>query len=233
MLYTCSMIKHLLFVVTSILLLAGCNRGQQPAPVNKNPELEAFYKLRKLSSRYGEMPADSLRAETETLLKQSPNNAAGWAFYGRILYDLGEHENSLRAYLTAVEKHPRYTLGYAGAGTLYALLGKSDSASRYLQKALELGDSSAYTRLNLALLYVEQNNVPAGRQLADSALILADSSAWVYAGSSYVYSRAGEKPVSDSLYNVAVALGLPDSTGFAQVLQGKASIKDYVHEHVF
>lgn len=214
-------------------MLNGCNRGQQPAPVNQNPELEAYHKLRKLSSRYGEMPADSLKAATESLLQQSPNNAAGWAFYGRVLYDLGELDNSLKAYLTAVEKHPRYTLGYSGAGTLFALLGKADSATLYLQKALELGDSSAYTRLNLALLYVEQNNIPNGRLLADSAMMKADSSAWVYAGSSYVYKQAGEKVLSDSLFGVSVLFGLPDSSGFAMVLEGKSPIKDYVRKHVF
>ncbi len=223
--FSARMKNHILLIVAAIALLSACNNKNNEAKNDK--EYEKYLEYKDIFNAYGTVPADTTRVKLEDFLKHFPENAPAWVFYARVMYDANQLPQSTEAYRKAIAANPRYSAGYSGLGTLYRIMGQTDSAQYYLQQALALKDSSAFTYVNLSAVYLLQNQTPLCLTYADTALLKADSSAAIVSGVSFIYAKAGKPQISDSLFRLALSMGLRDSAGFCKVLSGETKLEDY------
>ncbi len=221
--------KKILLLLLPLLTFFACNR-KKDTHVDKN--YERYLEYKNIYTNYGKVPVDTTKAQLEDFLKHFPTNAPAWVFYGRLQYDLNQVPQALEAYRNAVESNPRYPEAYSSIGAIYNFTGSTDSAKWYLQKALDLKDSSAYTYATLAGLLLQEKNEQAAA-LADSALARADSNAVVYAALSAAYAKTGNKQKAQELYLQAFNLGLRDTAGFRQVLDGQLKLEDYYRKNKY
>ncbi len=230
--FSARMKNHILLLVAALALLTACNNGKNNEAKN-DKEYEKYLEYKDIFNAYGTVPADTTRVKLEDFLQHFPENAPAWVFYARVMYDANNLPKSLQAYRNAIEKNPRYSAGYSGLGTLYRIMGQTDSAQYYLERAFTLKDSSAFTYVNLSAVYLLQNKNPLSLTYADTALLKADSSAAIVSGVSFIYAKAGKPQTSDSLFRLALSMGLRDSAGFCKVLSGETKLEDYYRNNKY
>lgn len=223
-----SVMRALLSGFTCLCLIAmvvGCkSKPAKPKPDKVRQQYQKYYRIFK---DYRTVPLDSTIGQIDSFLLVFPEDARAWAFYGRLMYDADSAQKSIAAYKNAIRFNPRFSEGYAGVGSVYHVLNQADSAEYYLQKAVDLKDSSAYTFLNLSMLCQLTGKNEKCNEYADKAFMYGDSSAAVCTGLSYVYNQQKNKDRSEQMYARAVQLGLTDTLGFKEVLEGKTPIQTF------
>lgn len=209
----------------AVVTIEGC--GQKGGKPKMDKGKQQYVKYRQIFKEYSKVPLDSTIQRIDSFLLAFPQDARAWAFYGRVMYDAGKPEKSVVYYKNAIQFNPRFSEGYAGAGSVYYVLNQNDSAEYYLYKAEALNDSSAYTFLNLSMLCQLNGKSEKCKEYADKAYLYGDSSAAVCSGLSYVFSRQKDKTRSADMYKRAVQMGLTDTVGLNEVLQGKTPIQTF------
>lgn len=217
------------FVIIAVFTLNLCLSGCKQKPVTPKPDkTQLQYTLyREIFKSYRHTPVQNVILRMDSFLNSYPEDARGWTFYGRLMYDIDSLDKSIAAYKNAIYHNPRFSEGYAGAGSVYHVLHEQDSALFYLQKAVDLNDSSAYTFLNLSMLCQLKNKTDECAQYAQKAFQLADSSAAVCSGLSYIFKQQHKEAQSAEMYLLAMKLGLTDTVGMQQVLQGTMPIQTF------
>lgn len=85
-----------------------------------------------------------------------PDTAAARFELGNSLYESGQFDQAVAAFLGAIELDPNYQAAYANLGVVYYQQQKFDLAASQYQKALELDPNDGDVAYNLGVLYLQQ-----------------------------------------------------------------------------
>lgn len=201
--------------------------GGRRAPSNDVEENRFYSAYRDIYRAYTNIPVDSTNRQLETYLKEFPENANAWAFYGNTCFRLGKDSEATLAYQKAIQVDDGKAYYYSALGTVFNAGNELDSAEKYLLKALALNDSSPFTFLNLSMLYLKRHDRGKSIAFADSSFFRNRSAPLILAGLSYIYFALSEPEKGNEMYGLAKQNGLKDTTRFDQVLRGEVKIDDY------
>lgn len=219
---------YIVFVIMASFL-CGCQESKGPS---KDPDENRFYSgYRNIYRSFGQVPLDSTKKQLSTYLDEFPENADAWAFLGSIYFQLEDFEAARRSYLKAVNLNHKKSSYLTSLGVTYNAMNLNDSSEHYLLKALTLQDSTSENYFHLALLYSKEADTAKGLLYADKALQKTNISLTHLSGLSLVYSKAGNQTKSEELFERSKQMGLKDTSGFRQVLNGEMKLETYYRKN--
>jgi tetratricopeptide (TPR) repeat protein len=108
----------------------------------------------------------------EDVVKKSPNKARAHLNLGLIYYGLGQLDQAIQRYTTAVTLQPDYAWAHNNLGTTYATQGRLDEAMKELNIALSLEPNLAEAHNNLGNIYYRQQRLDEAMKEVSLALNL-------------------------------------------------------------
>ncbi|MFN8308705.1 MAG: hypothetical protein U0T73_01965 [Chitinophagales bacterium] len=155
------------FVVPALLLLLfSC---KDPKKVKYDWDANHFYAdYVKIYDGYGVKPYDSTKLALQQFLKQFPNDAKAWAFYGKILLEHDSTEAARAAYVKVIQYDSLMSWGYFGLGVIANMEQHYLQADSFLRIARKMGDTSLLLSLNLATANVMQKQGTEGRPFIEA-----------------------------------------------------------------
>lgn len=101
-------------------------------------------------------PAEATATVVSTAAASTPDTAKGQFELGNSLYESGQLDQAVQAYLAAIKMDPNYQAAYANLGVVYYQQQKFDLAASQYEKALELNPDDGDVAYNLGVLYLQQ-----------------------------------------------------------------------------
>jgi tetratricopeptide (TPR) repeat protein len=109
--------------------------------------------LENIFSRLKRQNSDSLVIELKLAARANPDDAETRVQLGLAYQNLGQLSKAIKAYLSALEIHPKFVTAYKNLGAAYDELGQFVDALKAYTKAIMLAPQDAELRNDLGLVY--------------------------------------------------------------------------------
>lgn len=147
-------------------------------------------------------------------------DADEWVKLGNARAALGQLNEALTSYQTALKIQPDKAAAYTNIGVVYYQSGKFDDAVQQMQKALELDPDDAETHYMLGATYVQQQKWDEAEKSFNTAIELKPDLAEAYTGLGNVQLAA--KNFADAVINLQTATTLQPEQAEAWLALGQA-----------
>jgi len=130
--------------------------------------------------------------EFRRAIELNPGYATAHQWYGRLLSELGRHEEALAEIKRAQELDPLSLIINAVGGRILLYAGRDDLAIEQLRKTLEMDPSFAHAHWFLGMAYVRKGALAEAIAEFQRAITLSPNFTQYQAGLGHAYARAGK-----------------------------------------
>lgn len=162
---------------------------------------------------------------TYTAIIDYNESAKAYFLRGNLYYSLGEEENALKDYATAIENEKRNYELYIGVYEALTAHGKDKEAQDYLNQALEISGNSAYDKMQKGRINFLLGENQTALSLLEEAAKGKEKQAFYYLAE--IYSIMGDEASSESNMSAYMESGVADSYTLFQIANDELGKGNY------
>ncbi|KAH7639783.1 transmembrane and tpr repeat-containing protein 1-like [Dermatophagoides farinae] len=146
----------------------------------------------------------------ETLYKSGivnvPENAKAHYNYGNLQQDLGNWNDAIYHYQTAIRLWPDHASAHNNLGALYWKISSPDKAEQHFQQALNINPYHAKAHFNLAKVFSKRGQTNEAIALMERSICLDRKFAESYEALAALYAHKGHELIAERFYWRAIRL---------------------------